>query len=271
MYTSESSACVFVVSDSAGETGEAVIRAAAIQFAPARVDIRRIPFVLDRAEIDEVVEKAKKAGGVIAFTIVVPELRDYLLGKAAENDVPAIDLLGPVIDTLQSALRKEARHQPGILHELNEDYYKKMEAVEFAVKYDDGKDPSGILKADIVLIGVSRTSKTPLSMYLANRRFKVANVPIVPELHPPEELMKVSNKKVVGLMISADKLNSIRQERLKMMGLPTNAQYGKMERIEQELEYARNIMNKIGCTVIDVTNKAVEETASLILEMFRRR
>jgi regulator of PEP synthase PpsR (kinase-PPPase family) len=138
------------------------------------------------------------------------------------------------------------------------------------VKYDDGRDATGVLLADIVLVGVSRTSKTPLSMYLAHRMLKVANVPLVPELQPPEQLFSVSSDKVIGLVIDPEKLNMIRKERLKSLGLADNALYAQIERIKKELEHAQKIMSRVGCKVIDVSNKAVEETAGVILNLFRR-
>ncbi|SCW48478.1 hypothetical protein SAMN04487970_100953 [Paenibacillus tianmuensis] len=262
---------VFVASDSAGETGEAVVRAAAVQFHPQHVDIRRMPFLTDPSDIDRMIRTVIERSGAIVFTLVIPELRDYLIEQAERYRIPYIDLLGPIIRTLEQTLHQEARHQPGMIHKLDEDYFKKVEAVEFAVKYDDGRDFNGILQADIVLVGVSRTSKTPLSMYLAHKKFKVANVPLVPEIQPPEQLFTVSGKKIVGLRIDPVKLNVIRTERLKTLGLPGNATYANTERIHVELEYADKIMKKIGCTVIDVSNKAVEETASIIIDMYRSR
>ncbi|MDF2668620.1 MAG: phosphotransferase [Paenibacillus sp.] len=262
---------VYVVSDSAGDTGESVLRAAAIQFHPLTVEIRRASYIMDREAVDRVLEEASREEAVILFTLVIPELRDYLTSRASKFSVSTIDLLGPIISRLESVLNKEALHQPGLIHQLDEDYFKKVEAVEFAVKYDDGRDSSGVLQADIVLVGVSRTSKTPLSMYLAHRTFKVANVPLVPELKPPDQLFTISNKKIVGLVIDPDKLNMIRRERLKALGLSGNAMYAQVERIKKELEYAREIMARLGCVVIDVSNKAVEETASVILGMFRNR
>ncbi|MEH7489753.1 pyruvate, water dikinase regulatory protein, partial [Priestia megaterium] len=140
----------------------------------------------------------------------------------------------------------------------------------FAVKYDDGQDIGGIKRADIVLIGVSRTSKTPLSMYLAHKRFKVANIPLVPEIAPPDELFSIPRNKCVGLIITPDKLNEIRKERLRNLGLTSQANYANFERILEELEYAEKIMKRIGCPVINVSNKAVEETADLILAMLKK-
>ncbi len=138
-------------------------------------------------------------------------------------------------------------------------------------KYDDGRDPRGIARADIVLVGVSRTSKTPLSQYLANKRIKVANVPIVPEVDPPEELFEVAKDKCIGLRISPEKLNEIRKERLKALGLGNQATYATIKRINQELEFFDKVVDKIGCDVIDVSNKAVEETANIILQMIKNK
>lgn len=257
---------VYVVSDSAGETGEAVVKAAIVQFLPITVEIKRMPFVHDRPGINQVVESARHSGGVIVFTLVIPELRDYLLEQALMRQVICIDLLGPIISSLEKALNQQARHEPGMIHKLDEGYFRKVEAVEFAVKYDDGRDPNGILKADIVLTGVSRTSKTPLSMYLAHKSYKVANVPLVPELVPPKELFTVNKSKIIGLTINTEKLNEIRVERLKALGLAESANYAKVQRIQEELVYAEGVMQKLGCVVIDVSSKAVEETASIIME-----
>lgn len=144
--------------------------------------------------------------------------------------------------------------------------FKKIEAIEFAVKYDDGRDARGILKADIVLIGISRTSKTPLSQYLAhNKRLKVANVPLVPEVDPPEELYQVAKEKCFGLKIIPDKLNHIRKERLKSLGLSDGATYANINRIQEEIDHFEEVISKINCQVIDVSNKAIEETANIIV------
>lgn len=262
---------VYVVSDSAGETGESVVKAAAVQFSPLRVDIRLVPFVSDKSGIDKVIRAAAVENAVVVFTLVIPELRDYLIEQAAASGVMHIDLLGPIMGLLEQSLQQEAKHEPGLIHQLNADYFRKVEAVEFAVKYDDGRDPGGLLKADIVLLGVSRTSKTPLSMYLAHKKYKVANVPLVPEIKAPQELFTVPRRKIIGLSIDPDKLNVIRKERLRTLGLASNASYANPERIRMELEYAGRIFDTLGCKVIDVSNKAVEETASMIMDWLQRR
>jgi [pyruvate, water dikinase]-phosphate phosphotransferase / [pyruvate, water dikinase] kinase len=259
---------VYVVSDSAGETGTSVVQAAVVQFSPVEVDIRRKPFVTDTQELDCIIEQASKDGGMIVYTIVVPELREYVNTMATGAGVMHIDLLGPIMNSLQQLLHKQSHNQPGRLHLLDEDYFRRVEAIEFAVKFDDGRDPTGIFLSDLVLVGVSRTSKTPLSMYLAHHKFKVANVPLVPELVLPEQLFKVNPRKIVGLTIDPDKLNVIRRERLKALGLSDDALYASDERIRLELQHSRKVMERLGCIVIDVSNRAVEETAGIIINRF---
>ncbi|MFC5467117.1 pyruvate, water dikinase regulatory protein [Cohnella suwonensis] len=266
----QTSVTVYVVSDSAGDTGELAVRAAAAQFHPLSVHIRRAAFIQTKEGIDAVLAAAKAERGIVLYTLVIPFLRDYMVERAQAASLTAIDLLGPLIDNLEKTLGHQSRHEPGLNHVLDADYFRKVEAVEFAVRYDDARDVTGIAKADIVLVGVSRTSKTPLSMVLAHKTYKVANVPLIPELVPPKELYLVPPEKVVGLTINPDSLNAIRKERLKALGLPNSAPYATNERILKELEHARAVMDKIGCIVIDVSNKAVEETASLIIEHFQR-
>ncbi|MCL6547830.1 MAG: kinase/pyrophosphorylase [Alicyclobacillus sp.] len=258
---------VYIVSDSVGETGEFVVRAAASQFDGGQCEIRRVSHVHETSVIDETVESARLDGGFIAFTLVLPELREYLTRVAAEKGVHCVDIMGPMLDAFEAAVGRPPRRQAGLVHQLDEDYFRRVEAIEFAVKYDDGRDPRGLERADIVLIGVSRTSKTPLSMYLAHKRLRVANVPLVPEVAPPEELFQIPDKrKIIGLTIRPNKLNVIRQERLKSLGLTPDASYASHDRIVEELRYADEIMKRLNCFVIDVSDRAVEETAALILE-----
>ena len=172
---------------------------------------------------------------------------------------------------MESILGYEPMRQPGLIRRLDDNYFKKVEAIEFAVQYDDGKDPRGIVKADIVLVGVSRTSKTPLSMYLANKLYKVANVPLVPEVPVPKEVYKKDNRRLFGLVANSEKLYTIREERLRALGLNSSAKYANVDRIEEEVDYSVRIMRDIGCTIIDVSNKAIEETAEIINDYMRER
>lgn len=256
---------IYVVSDSVGETGELVTKAALSQFSGPNAVIKRFPYVEEPENIDEVVSLARMNNGIIIFTLVKPDIREYLIKKAEESNLHAIDVLGPLMKTFEKTFHKKPLNEPGLVRKLDADYFKRVEAIEFAVKYDDGRDPRGLLRADIVLIGVSRTSKTPLSQYLAHKRYKVANVPVVPEVDPPEELFKIDKRKCIGLRISAEKLYEIRRERLLTLGLDDNAIYANIERIKREIDYFDEIAAKIGCHIIDVTNKAVEETANIII------
>ena len=262
---------IFIVSDSLGETAEFVARAAASQFNHGQFEIRRIPYVSDHSVLEQVIAEASAVPSIIAYTLVVSELREELEALAAGKGIPTVDILGPLMDVLSRVTGTPPKMQVGLTHRLDEQYFNRIEAIEFAIKYDDGKDPRGLLHADVVLIGVSRTSKTPVSMYLANKRLKSANVPIVPEVEPPVELFKIPQRKIIGLTIRPQPLTHIRQERLKTLGLTTDAEYASLERISKEIQYADRLMAQIGCPVIDVTNKAVEETASKVLEIYYKK
>lgn len=262
---------VYVVSDSVGETAEVVVRAAASQYNSGSVKIERIPYVDDSDAIDEVMERAKRTSScIIVYTIIVPQLRQYLDERARELGIITVDIMGPTMQALSSVFHQAPKLEPGLVHKLDEDYFRKIEAIEFAVKYDDGRDSRGLLRADVVLIGVSRVSKTPVSMYLAHRRFKVANVPLIPEVPLPEELFRLDPSRLVGLTVRADKLHEIRTERLKAMGLSAGSNYAELERIREELSYAQRIFRELGCPVLDVSNSAVEETASRVMDILKR-
>lgn len=262
---------LYVMSDAAGETAEFVARAAAAQFDGSIAEIRRVPYVSDEETIRDIIEEAAAVGASMIFTLVVPALRNCAIETAQQLGVRAIDVLGPVIDALTEETGLTPRWEPGLTHRLDDDYFRRVEAIEFAVKYDDGKDVRGLMRADVVLIGVSRTSKTPLSMYLAHQSLKVANVPLVPEVPPSPELFTLPRKRIFGLTIDPYKLADIRRERLRSMGLDISSNYADLGRIVEELQYADQVMKRLGCLVIDVTNRAVEETAALILSRIQRR
>lgn len=261
---------IYILSDSVGETAERVMKAGLSQFKDEKYIIRRIPYVNDKETIDQSLQKIKGKNGLIGFTILNPVLRDYLNVQAKKINIQTIDIMGPVLETLEQQFRKSPLLEPGLVYTLDDDYFKRIEAIEFAVQYDDGRDTRGISRADIILLGVSRTSKTPLSQYLALKRLKVANVPIVPEVNPPKELFAVEPNKCIGLSISPEKLIGIRLERLKSLGLGNEASYANIERIHEELNYFNQIVEKIGCHVIDVSTKAVEETANIIMQIIQK-
>ena len=259
---------IYIISDSIGETAELVVRAAASQFNSDGFEIRRVPYVNDISEIPEIIEEASQNNSVIAYTLVLPELRNAIALLAAERGVLTVDIMSPMLDALAHLKGSQPKLEPGLVRKMDREYFRKVEAIEFAVKYDDGKDYRGIGRADLVVIGISRTSKTPLCMYLAHKSIKAANVPLVPEVAPPEEIYKLASHKVVGLTINSNQLNEIRRERLKTLGLATSADYANPERILKEIAFAEQVMKKINCPVVDVTNKAVEETASRVLEIY---
>ncbi len=257
---------VYVLSDSIGETGELLARAALSQFNSGKYNVRRFPFITEEDQILEVFNEASKEPSVILFTIVIEKLKNFIEDLGRQYNIPTVDLMTPALDAMSSVLQFQPKRESGLIRRLDENYFRKVEAVEFAVKYDDGKDPRGIVKSNVVLVGISRTSKTPLSMYLAHKNYKVANVPLVPEVPPPKELFEKDSRRVIGLIANPIKLNEIRQERLKALGLDDNANYANLDRIKMELEYSKEIMGKIGCLVIDVSNKAIEETAGIIID-----
>ena len=261
---------IYIISDSSGETAELVARAAASQFNHGGVDIRRVPYVSEPNEIPEIMEEASEFNSIIAYTVVLPGLKEKIVREAGKYGMPTVDIMTPMIDALSTIASRPPKLEPGLVRRMDEEYFRKVEAIEFAVKYDDGKDPRGILRADLVVIGVSRTSKTPLCMYLAHKGIKTANVPLVPEVAPPEEIYTLPANRLIGLIIQPKQLNEIRRERLKTLGLTSNADYATMDRILRELDYAEKVMKKAGCSIIDVTNKAVEETASRVLEIYYR-
>lgn len=261
---------IYILSDSIGETGETVVKAAMSQFAISTMEIHRKPYIKTSEQIHVILTTASQTQSAIIYTLVRPDLKNFLEAKATELGLVHVDIMGPVINALQSVSHLSPRNEPGLIHKIDEAYFAKIEAIEFAVKFDDGKEPRGLLKADIVITGVSRASKTPLCMYLAHKGIKAANVPLVKDIPPPPELFQLAPHKVIGLIIKPSQLFEIRRERLRTMGLQQTTSYANMERIIEELDYGQKIMRQIGCPIIDVTNKATEETAARVMEIYRK-
>ncbi len=261
---------LFVVSDFTGETAEHVARAAASQFGTDSIAFTRYRYINTEDRLAEVVQNALEAQAVIVCTLVDHALRRKLSDLAREKSVPLVDILGPLLRVLEDKLGRSPFETPGLLRRMDEEYFKRVKAIEFAIRCDDGRGPEMLPSAEMVVIGVSRTSKTPLSMYLAHRGFLVANVPLVPEATPPEELFKVDPTKVVGLFIQPEKLIQIRRERLRILGLDADvSNYAQWERVEEELRFAKDIFRRVGCRTYDVTNRAIEETAQEVLDFLR--
>lgn len=257
---------LYVLSDSIGETGELIAKAAAKQFITESYEIRKYPFMEDKNEIINLFEEAKSGKSLFIYTTVIKEIKNLIDNLGIENNIPVIDIMSPTMSAIESLLGYAPKREAGLMRRIDANYFKKVEAVEFAVKHDDGKDPKGIEKADICLIGISRTSKTPLTMYLAHKNFKVVNIPLMPEVNIPDELYKIDSRRIIGLVADPKKLLEIRLERLKDLGLKHSAYYASIDRIQAEVEYSLDIMMDLDCEIIDVSTKAIEETASIIVE-----
>lgn len=262
---------IYVCSDAVGETAEAVARATMRQFSNERIQIRRYGHIETEEQIQSLMEQVAKSGGIMAYTLVQPELREKMKQEAIEKDVKAIDVMGPLMQAYVDTYNSAPKQLPGLRHELDEEYFRRIEAIEFAVKYDDGRDARGFLKAQVVLVGVSRTSKTPLSIFLAHKGIKVANLPILPDVKPPKELYQATKPLIIGLTMDLDHLLKIRKERLKAIGLPDHAKYASEEQILKELEQSKKIMEELNCKVIKVSNKSIEETAGIIMTYLDKR
>lgn len=262
---------LFIISDSTGETGEQIVKASIAQFTIKDFKIKRFSHVRDINKLHNILEECSESPYSIIFYSLVNEiLIDYTRKYCDLNSITSVDILSPSIIAIERMTDQNPTVNPGALRKLDEQYFKRVEAIEFAVRYDDGKDPRGVLIADITILGISRTSKTPLSMYLANKNIRVCNIPLVPETPVPDELFQIPAKKVIGLTNSPEKLNEIRKERLKAMGLPPISSYSDLGRILDEIEHAHRIMKRIGCPIIDVSARSIEETAEIIIKHMKK-
>ena len=265
-YSTDSPLEIFVVSDFTGETIETVTRAATRQFPKGHTRIRRFRYINSESRARRVLDEAVEKEALITCTLVDHEVRTWFINKARVMGLKVIDVLGPVMDILSQTLDMAPLEKPGLAHQMDEAYFKRVKAVEFSIACDDGSNSHMLPDAELVVVGVSRTCKTPLSMYLAHKGIMTANIPLVPDLEPPQELFQLEPHKVVGLTIKASKLQQVRKERLQMMGLdPETSGYARTDKVEEEISYARNIMKEIGCKVFDVTDKAIEETAQEVI------
>ncbi|KGR72825.1 pyruvate, water dikinase regulatory protein [Streptococcus phocae subsp. phocae] len=261
---------IFIISDSLGETARALAKACIYQFPNHdHWDFRRFSYINSKELLDKVFEEASQQTAFMMLSLVDEELTNYAEKRCQAEGFAYVDLLTNVIKTMADLSGDKPLGQPGMLRKLDNQYFNRVDAIEFAVKYDDGKDPRGILKADVVILGVSRTSKTPLSMYLADKQIKVVNIPLIPEVPIPKELREIPAKRIIGLTNSPEKLNHIRSERLKALGVSSAANYAKMERILSELDYADRVMKDLKCPVINVAHKAIEETATIIIDILK--
>jgi [pyruvate, water dikinase]-phosphate phosphotransferase / [pyruvate, water dikinase] kinase len=268
--TAESGMQVFVVSDGTGDTGTSMVRAAMLQFQSAW-KLRVFGEIRRPSEVKRVVASAAEANALVVFSLVERNMVEVLQREAQIQGVVALDLLGPLIAQVAESLHAEPRHQPGLLHGMSEDYFARIDAVEFAVNHDDGANVHTLYDADIVLTGVSRTSKTPLCMYLAQRGYKTGNVPLVPRVEPPRELLELDPLKVFGLLIDPAELMTIRQARLRAIKASPTSDYTNIEAVTEEVEQAKTLCRRNGWRLVEVTGKAVEENAARLMEFYELR
>ena len=258
-----------VVSDSSGETAARLSEAVAAQFPEQEFEVVRHPRITAVEDVHLAAARARGRRAVVMFTLVEPELREVMRALCKRYRLHYCDLLGHPMEAVARVSGSPAKRQPGAPTVLDSSYFRRIAAIEFAVRYDDGAGAHRLREADVVLVGVSRSSKTPLSMYLAYLGYKTANVPIVKDIEPPAELWALDPAKVVGLTIDAEALAEIRGERVRGMG--GGGRYAELAEIYDELEYAASIHTRLGCPVIEVSNLAIEETARRIVRIVEER
>ena len=258
-----------VVSDATGETAARLVHALEAQFPDQTFEEVRHPRVESVEDLELAVSRARGRPAVVVYTIVQPDLRDAMRKLCRRARVHYCDLLGQPIDAVSRVAGVAARMTPGARAPLDASYFRRIEAIEYAVKYDDGIG-GGLDDADIVLVGVSRTSKTPLSIYLGYLGYKTGNVPVVQGIQPPDELFTVERWKVVGLTIDANRLAEIRQARARNFG-GTARQYAELVKIYEELAAAEVVHRRLGCPVLDVSELSIEETAQQVIRTVERR
>ena len=261
---------IFVVSGASGESGERLVRTALAQFENPDMPIEIVRGVRRKRQIEAVVRRAAKSSGMVFHTLVDARRRRALTDAARSANVVAVDLIGHVLSRLSEALQQAPQGRPGLYRELHEENIKRIEAMGFAVAHDDGARPEGLSHADIVLLGVSRVGKTPLSMYLAMRGWKVANIPLVPEVAPPEELIDVEDTKIVGLTVDPGQLKLHRRERGMRLGAGRLSSYADGETLIKEVNFAQHWCRKRRVPVLDVTAKPIEEIADEVVATVTR-
>jgi len=257
---------VYTLSDSSGETAGLVAKAALSQFqkgtSEAKVNILRLPAVRSAEQVKELFLSDIKQPAIIVYTLVLPEARQALIEESLRHSIPIYDVLGDLVSKLEGILNAPPLREPGLRLKIDQSYFNRMDAIHFAIKYDDGQNLNEIEGADVVLVGVSRTGKTPSCMYLAQHYgLKAANVPIVSGIDLPKQLKKVQSNKIIGLLCDPLILQSFRSTRASSLQMDYTADYCDFDHIKYEVDYSRKIFKELKCEVVDMTNRAVEETA----------
>ena len=261
---------IYLISDSTGETLDRIFLAIQSQFSNFSYEKKEFVFIRAEQQINKIIEECKKKKNIIIlYTIVEIKLAKYLSQICEKQKIPCFGILGNLILNFSKLLNQKATHTPSAQHVLDEDYYKRIEAIQFAMSHDDGMKTEDIQKADVVLLGVSRTSKTPTSIYLANRGYKTLNIPLVNNQEVPNILKEEHNKFcVIGLVVEASRLSDIRTNRLEIMKETNIPNYSDLEFVQKEVEDSENLFKKYKWPIIDVTRKSVEETAASVIRIY---
>ncbi len=251
---------IYIISDATGQSALHILRAALVQFDHANAKIMVFHDIDSKAGLNRILDQARQAKALIAFTFVKKGMRSLASAYCRKHEIFHLDILGPLINNLSSYLRLEPLETPSLLRKVDERYFKRIDAIEFTVDHDDGRDTARLKDADIVIVGLSRTSKTPTSFFLAQEGYKVANVPIVPGIDLPEELEEIDQHKIVCLNIDAAVLQKVRKVRQKKFGLKPS--YSDLKKVFEEVEYIWDLVKKHRAwKIVDTTNKSIEETA----------
>ena len=260
---------VYLVSDSTGETLDRIFMALKAQFNNFNYELNHFSFTRTENQISTILNGAKKQESpIILYTVVNSKLAKFLAEEAFKKKIPCFGVLGDLILNFSKILNQKATHQPSGQHVLDEDYYKRIEAIQFTMNHDDGNNTENILESDIILVGVSRTSKTPTSIYLANKGLKTSNIPLVNDMSIPQDLFKSKSLCVVGLSTEAERLFDIRRNRLNSLKENEASDYTNLEKIKLEVNESKKIFKKNNWPIIDVTRKSVEETAASIIKIY---
>ncbi len=260
---------VYLVSDSTGETLDRIFLSLKSQFSKFNYEKKEFVFIRTENQIDKIIiECNKNESPIILYTIVETKLAKYLTRKSVENNIPCFGILGNLILNFSKLLNQKAIHKPSAQHVLDDDYYKRIEAIQYTMTHDDGKKVEDLEDSDIILLGVSRTSKTPTSIYLANRGYKTVNIPLIPGQDLPENLKQNSIKLcVIGLYADPERLSDIRRNRVALMAKDNLQNYTNLDSISEEVENSKKLFKKFNWPTIDVTRKSVEETAASIIKI----
>ncbi|MFA4918108.1 MAG: pyruvate, water dikinase regulatory protein [Thermodesulfovibrionales bacterium] len=262
---------IYLVGEGTGETITKIARAALAQFHRENVKVKNFFQVTDERYITRIIKEASADDALVAFSIVQPDLRDFLIKEADRRGIKAIDVIGNFIIQLSLFLKEKPLEIPGRQYILDEDYFRRIDAINFAVKHDDGKHPGGLKIADIILVGLSRTGKTPLSTYLANQGWKVANMPIHPNMETPQELSDADQRNIFALIINIESLVKLREARLEQLGLEPRAKYADPVQVSDEIEWCEKYFKQHPkWQVLDVSNKAIEEVAASIVSAYQK-